>query len=465
MDLARYWAAMSYLESFIRGGSEAPRTRDEHLAQWQTKLPSMEFLLERMGSPHRRFRSVHIGGTSGKGSTATFVASILGAAGYRTGLHTSPYLQAAVEKIAVNGHPIPPQDMADLIEGSKAIFQEMEATGPYGPPAFVQLWTALAFAYFAQRQVDMAVVEVSLGGRFDYTNILAPLAAAITTVDFDHTATLGHTLREIAWHKAGIIKPGTPVVSGVRHQEALEQIQAECVEKRAPLYRIGWESSYSVKKLDRGGATFDCAVPGHTYRDLEITMLGEHQALNASIAVGVVGALRHRDVPVSEDALRQGLREARIPGRLEVVQENPTVILDGAHNPEKASTLRRALEQLFPGKSLVLVLGIGASKDAQEVLRVLAPGARLVLCTAAGVIGKPATLPEQLVREIIAMGVEARVVPEPLAAMEQALAAAGQDTIVCATGSLFLVGALRERWYPVAGILAAAAAAASPTAN
>ena len=459
-----YHQAVQYLESFIQGAPETPRTHEEREAQWAAKLPSMEFLLEQLGSPHKRFPTAHIGGTSGKGSTSTFVASILQAAGYRTGLHTSPYLQVAIEKIQVDGRYISPQEFAALVEGAAPLLNQAAAVTPYGPLNFVQLWTALALLHLAQRKVDMGVIEVSLGGRFDFTNVISPLVTAITTVDYDHTTTLGNTLAEIGWHKAGIIKADTPVVSGVRHQEALEPIFRECAQKNAPLYLLGREFTYSLRSTDKDGSIFDYRGMHHTYPEVQISMLGEHQVLNASIALGVVECLQERGYSISEKQLRDGLANAYIPGRMEVVQEEPLVVLDGAHNPEKAIMLRRSLERLFPNKSLILILSIGASKDAAEVLHILAPLARLVLCTAASVTGKPATLPDQLLEQVRTMGAEARAVDMPLDALDQALALADKDTLVCATGSLFLVGVLRERWHSSERILAAVATA-SPTTN
>ena len=463
MSFERFHRADKYLESFIHGAPEVPRTPEERLAFWETKLLSMEYLLGRMGNPHQQYPTVHIGGTSGKGSTATFIASMLEAAGYNTGLHTSPYLQVAIEKIQAGGRYIPPDEFADLVNGADETLKKAAAENPYGPLNFVQIWTALAFAYFAQQQIDIGVVEVSLGGRFDFTNVISPLVSAITTVDFDHTATLGNTLTEIGWHKAGIIKPDTPVVCGVRHQEALDVIFQECGGKKAPLYLLCREFSYSIKQMDETSTVFDYKGLRSTYDDLHISMLGEHQAHNASVALGVMERLRERGFPVTEPQLRRGLFAAQIPGRMEIMQQEPLVILDGAHNPEKATMLRRSIERLFPGRPLILVLSIGASKDAAEVLHILAPLARLVLCTAASVTGKPATLPAELLAQVRAMGTEARAVEDPLAALDQALAAAGKDSMVCATGSLFLVGLLRERWHPSEAILEQAALGAANT--
>lgn len=457
MNFTEYQDAVSYIESYIRAPADFPPTRKEQESLWQSKLPAMEHLLARMGDPQRQFPSVQVGGTSGKGSTSTFIAAILRAAGYRTGLHTSPYLQTAIEKVQVSGQPMPPQDLVALVTWATPIIERAASANPYWPMNYVQIWAALAFAYFARRKVDIAVVEVSLGGRFDYTNVLNPLVAAITTVDFDHTTTLGTTLREIAWHKAGIIKPGATVVTGVQHREALDVIETECQQQAAQLLRLDRDLRYSVKHLDVNGTNFDFQGQDQRYSSLVLAMLGEHQVRNACVALGAVEALRLKGMEITEEAIRTGLRAASVPGRLEIVQQHPTVVLDGAHNPEKARTLLHALERLFPHRPLVFVLGIGAAKEAPEILQVLAPAAQLVVCTAVSVPGKPASLPETLILEARALGVNAVASPDPSHALDEALSAAGPDAVVCVTGSLFLVGLLRERWHPTEDILAAAA--------
>ena len=461
MALESYRDAVNYVESFIRGPAASLMSGDEQAALWRLRRASMEDLLSRMGDPQRRFRAVHVGGTSGKGSTCVLIASMLGDAGYRTGLHTTPYLQQPIEKIAVDGVPIPPQDLVGLVQRARPCILETARCYPESSPTYVQIWTALTFAYFAQREVDLGVVEVSLGGRFDSTNVLHPAVSVITSVGLDHTSSLGASLREIAWHKAGIVKDGTPVITGATQPEAIQAIEEECRKKSAPLYRVGRHLNYSIKRLDNAGALFDFQGLSADYRDLEIALLGEHQVQNACVALGAIDALRQCGVAVSEEAIRRGLREARVPGRLEVIQQRPLAILDGAHNPEKALSLRNALERLFAGRPLALVLGIGAAKDAAEILRPLVPLARLVICSAAGVVGKPAVSPEELAGMVTALGVEARVMPDPQQAVAAALDAVDPSGLVCVTGSLYLVGAARERWRPSDGILAEAAASAS----
>lgn len=441
-----YQEAMAYLESFIRGPREGPGIKPDPKQAGEARLAVMAALVKALGDPQERFPSVHVAGTSGKGSTATFIASVLHAAGYRTGLHTSPYLQAPTEKLQIDGEPVSPQELAVLVAELQTRVERSDAQLDTDSLSFVPLWTALAFLGFAQRQVDYGVVEVSMGGRYDPTNVLQPQVAVVTNVGLDHLNSLGGTLREIAWHKAGIVKRGSAVVTGVRRPVALSVLQAECAEKEAPLYQLGRDITFTLREMSITGARFNAQFLGTTYRDLEIGLLGEHQVSNACLALGAVQLLRERGATIPEKALRDGLKQARIPGRLEVVQQDPLMVLDGAHNPEKARSLRKALDRLFPSRPRILVLGVGTAKDASGVLKVLAPGAQLVICTDASVLGKPAVAPEALARQVRALGVEAWAVAVPLEAVERALAAASLTSLVCVAGSLYLVGAVRGRW-------------------
>ncbi len=440
-----YAEALAYLESFIHGTTEAVAHRDPHRAP-DARLAMTGALLDGMGNPQRAFRSVHVGGTSGKGSIATFIASILQAAGYKTGLHTSPYVQTPEEKILVNGEQITEGDFIRLVEGLLRLLEGENPPVDLSKLSYVPVGTALTFQHFAQQHVDYGVAEVSLGGRYDPTNVLEPEVAVVTNVGLDHLNVLGRTVREIAWHKAGIVKQGIGVMTGVRQPSAMRVVEAECAEKNAALYKLGSDVTYRIKAASGDGSVFDATCMGTRYSDLEVGMLGEHQVSNACLALGAAHLLAERGARIPEAAIRRGLLSARIPGRMEIVQREPTVMLDGAHNPEKARTLRRALDGLFPSQQRIFVLGIGSAKDASGVLDALVPGASLVFCTDASVLGKPASSPESLAEQVRALGVEARVEPDPMTAVERALEAASSSSILCITGSLYLVGAVRGRW-------------------
>ena len=416
---------------------------------WRRRVATMRALMEELAHPQRAFASVHVGGTSGKGSVSVFIASVLQAAGYRIGLHTTPYLQSPREKYVVDGHPISQHDFAGVVDELRPALAAVARRFPGWEPAYVQVSTALAFQYFARQRVDIAVIEVSVGGRFDFTNVLEPKVSVITNVGLDHVSTLGPEIEGIAWHKAGIIKPATPVVSGVTHPAAAAVIADEVVHARAPLRRLGIDFLCEAPETGLTGARFDWNRPGGTaYRDLAISMPGEHQVANAALAIAALDVLESRGYPISEPAIRAGLRDATIPGRFEVVQGGPTVVLDGAHNREKASTLRAALAQFFSGRSLTLVLGVGAAKDARAIAETLVPSADRVICTEAPVRGKPAVPADELARLVATLGGCAEVCPDPSAAVERALACAPSAGVVCVAGSLYLVGHVRDRWFP-----------------
>ena len=454
MDSERYHQALAYVESFITGPALIPGlTPQERLARMRVRIPRMRYFLRLLGEPQRRYHILHVGGTSGKGSTAALLASILQAAGYKTGLHTSPYLQSPAEKLVVDGRAISPVSLADLVETCRPAIERMKASSPLGPPSYGEVWVALTLAYFAAVQVDCAVIEVAMGGRYDCTNPIEPLVAVITTVDFDHTIPLGETLAEIAWHKAGIIKKGIPVVTGASQPEVMEVLRAESERQGAVLFQVGKDTQYEVRRLDLDGGWFDfTGLDGTRWENLHVSMLGAHQVANAATALTALqAAQRFGRLDVPEQAIRQGLEQARFPGRLEIVQRRPLVVLDGAHNPEKMRKLRQALETLFAYERLILVIGVIAAKDFANVVSLIAPLADRIIVTAPRVPGKPPVDPAEIAGFLCETGFPQDKVacePDPLQAIERALAVARRDDLVCVTGSLYLLGQVRERWYP-----------------
>lgn len=456
LDRAAYAAAVDYLESFITGPAEAPLPRDpvERARLQAGRLPRMAALLDALGNPQQQFRALHVAGTSGKGSTCAIAGAVLRAVGLRTGVYTSPYLQTAAEKIEVDGRIIAPADFVALVNDARAIIEAAGASAAMAPVAYAQLWAALAFTHFARCGVDVAVIEVGMGGRYDYTNVLAPAVAAITNVSEDHIVSLGPTLADIAAHKAGIIKPGVPVVTAAS-DAVLPVIAAEAQQQGAPLYRAVEGQTWRVRSMDRAGTIFDYSGRRWRFDGLRLRLLGEHQAANAAVALGMLEALEEQGVPIGEAAVRAGLEQAHIPGRLEVMQDDPPVVLDGAHNPEKARRLRAALAALYPGRPMVLVLGCLSAKDVGGMLDELAPLAGMTVTTAPNVYFKPAVAPDALAQQIAERGGRAVAVADPLYALDLAIKTArGVDAMVVVTGSLYLVGEVREYWRPTDELLA-----------
>jgi dihydrofolate synthase / folylpolyglutamate synthase len=437
-DQARYRAAISWLEAFIR----------------EPGLERMRYLLRRLENPQDAYPTVHVGGTSGKGSTTTLIGETLRRSGFRVGIHTTPYLQTPLEKILVDDRYLAPGVWADLVDELKPHADVMARDSRFGPLNYGELSVALTYLAFARARVDWGVIEVGMGGRLDFTNVITPRVAVITTVSYDHLKSLGPTLADIASHKAGIIKPGRPAVIGVTTPEALGVIEDEARRAGASLIRLGQELRFQVGVVSRHGTTFDCQTPWNDYRDLRVGLLGEHQAHNAALAVGALDSLRAEGVRVTEEDIRLGLANARFPGRLELVQEEPSVILDGAHNPEKAIALGRALDHLFPDQRRLLVLGVLESKDVQAMIESLALSADDVIATEASVTGKVAVPAGYLANRVRQAGKSAEAIANPIEAIDIALSRARPGDLVIVTGSLYLVGKVRERWAPTAQVVA-----------
>jgi dihydrofolate synthase/folylpolyglutamate synthase len=394
-------------------------------------LGTVRELLERLGHPERRYRSLHIGGTNGKGSTAAMAASILQAAGYRVGLYTSPHLVEFRERIQVNGGMIGEAGVAELTDRVRA------ACGPPREPTFFEFTTAMAFQHFADSGVDVAVVEVGLGGRFDATNVLAPVGTAITTVGLDHQEHLGATIASIAFEKAGIIKPGVPVVAGRLSDEAAGVVARIAGERGAPIIRM--PADFRVE----AGAGGEFRYDGRTvsYGGLACPLAGRHQFDNAACALALLESVSGAGLPVPEEAVRAGLRTVRWAGRLETVEAHPHFVLDGAHNPEAAAAVAVHVGELRrsrPGSRVLMVLGIMRDKDRDGILDQLLPHADEVIVTQAR--GARATPAEELAALVGARGRRAHVSPDPGDAMALARRIAAPEDMILLTGSLLLVG-------------------------
>jgi len=458
-----YHAAVAYVQSLIRGSADAvsdavaslplgARSPEELLSIRRRRLARMRMFLGMLDHPEDAFHSVHVGGTSGKGSTAAFIHAILHAAGKDCGLHTTPYLQIPLEKLVIGDRYYPPSAFASLVNDLKPFVARMEAASPYGPLSYGELWVALTFACFARQGCEYGVVEVGHGGRWDYTNVLSSSVAVITSIGFDHMRSLGATLPAIAHHKAGIIKRGRPAIVGVVDPEAMDVIMAEASAQDAPLWRLGHEFRISSPRANG----FDYHGRQWRITNVRPSLTGPHQIDNAALAIAAVEALGCLTEPEAQQAVPEGVRSVRFPGRLEVMQRGPTVVLDGAHNTQKVRALAVALGSLYPSRPLHLVFGALAAKQADEMLAILAPLARSIRTTAPTVYHKTAADPDQLASIASRFCSDTRSVANPPAAIDEALRAADQRDVVCATGSLYLVGEARERWISSADLLAAA---------
>jgi dihydrofolate synthase/folylpolyglutamate synthase len=429
-----YDRALEWIHSTMRFGS-------------RMGLERIRKLVELLGNPEKRPEYVHVAGTNGKGSVTAMVASALSVNGYKTGRYISPYLEDFRERISVGDRMISREDLVELVGVVKPAVEQMVKEGADHPTEF-EVVTALAFLYYALQGCDYVALEVGLGGRFDATNIITPAVSVITTISLDHTERLGDTVEKIAFEKAGILKPGVPVVTAVSEEEALRVIKAGAEDLGSPLFTVSnrrradvtWEEvSYSME-----GQVIDIRGPGFRYEKLYVPLLGRHQQENAAVAVAALefGKPKNREgkFRLDRSAIKHGIATTVWPGRLEVMSRHPLIILDGAHNPEGAKALRDSLVS-FPKRRTVCVVGILGDKSYKETTGLIAP-----LCDEV-IVTKPATPrsldPELLSGEVKRHVPSVTVEPDLHKALEEAMTRAGQDDMVLVTGSLYLVGAAR----------------------
>lgn len=348
-----YEEAMEYVEQTNRFGSVLG-------------LERIKKLLDYLGNPEKDLKIIHVAGTNGKGSICTFIASILESSGYQVGRYISPALFEYRERIQINGDYIDKASVAEMITTISRVGQRFLEEGIEHPTIF-EIETAMSFMYFQKRACDFVVLEVGLGGRFDSTNVIpTSLISVIGAIGLDHTDILGDSLGGIAFEKAGIIKACQPVVIYAQDQEAVDVIMAQCILKKSRPVLTEWEQ-LSVKESIIGSQTFDYKQ----HHNLEISLTGMHQVKNAATAIEVVGQLEVLGYPVDEGAMKSGLKSARWPGRFQIIHQKPTMIVDGAHNPDGAKALADCIKMFFKNKKVILVMGIFLDKDYRQILEIM----------------------------------------------------------------------------------------------
>ncbi|PIU63763.1 MAG: bifunctional folylpolyglutamate synthase/dihydrofolate synthase [Armatimonadetes bacterium CG07_land_8_20_14_0_80_40_9] len=454
MTLFNYKQAIFYLDSF----TDYEKIRDYHYDSSYFNLNRVRYLLSLLGNPQQGLKYIHIAGTKGKGSTAVMVTYSLAAEGYKVGLFTSPHLKDFRERIKVISKKqkskeikeelISEREVCGLVAKIRPGVNKMQSFADSHPqPTTFELYTALAFLFFAQMKVDFVVLEVGLGGRLDATNVVEPLVCAITSLSLDHTQELGNNLRDIAKEKAGIIKKGSLVMSSPQKDEALKVIKKVCKEREARMSLVGRDlrvgAPLRTKRksplipLKKGGQSFEVRGIFQDYKDLFIPLLGRHQLINAAVAIGILELLRFHNIIISQEAIKEGLSKIIWPGRLQIIKKKPLIVLDGAHNVESAKALKEAIRENFSYKDLFLILSIFKDKDVAGIIRQLSPLSSKIILTSAK-SGRSAK-PEDIAK-IIKSKEKIIITKDIKEALGYALSKASPKDLICITGSFHLVG-------------------------
>lgn len=445
-----YQAALDYLYSFV----DFSLTKSSRYSAENFNLGRMQELVTQLGHPHQRYPVMHIAGTKGKGSVAALCQSALSATGCRVGLYTSPHLHDYTERIQVDSIPIPQHSLVELLEEIKPVIGSIPELTTF------EITTALAFLYFARVAVDAAVIEVGLGGRLDATNVVLPEVSVITSLSYDHTFLLGDTLAEIAGEKAGIIKPGVPVVVSPQAEEARVVIAAIAAERSSPVIWVGNDYLYTQIERTEIGQLIEVwrpDGPGSKYGSIGVAsvelraparlwlpLAGKHQVQNAATAYAALQVFSNRVVPVSEDAVRQGFSQVEWPGRFEIMQMHPPFVIDAAHNRDSACILRLALDDYFPGQPVIMIFGASEDKDVEGMFVELSPRVDQVIATKSF---HPRAMDAEMIAEFARQHSRpVKIVTDVADAVDEAIRNAGDRFLVLATGSIFVAAGAREAW-------------------
>jgi dihydrofolate synthase/folylpolyglutamate synthase len=420
---------MKRISSYAEAQAYLLGTIDETVSRRTSyKLDRMRTFLRELGDPHRAYPTVHVGGTSGKGSTCTMIARALQEVGKRTGLHTKPHLHSTTERARIDGAPIGPERFAALLD---AMMPAIERTvAQCGRPTYYETLLGLAFKYFADERADVAVIEVGLGGRLDGTNVIEPVVAAITSIGYDHTDVLGTTLEAIAFEKAGIAKPGVPLVLASVPPAARAVVERYAGEVGAPIVYVSDAARRIAARLS-------------------LQVIGIFQRENAATAMTVLEQLGDELRPSREEIAR-AFGEVTLPGRMELFSGHPSVVFDIAHNVEKAASLVASLRETFPSHRIHYVVAIGESKDARRILETLAGLPSTFTFTSFVAAGRRAMRPQRLAAIAQSFGGWGRAISDPVEALTVARRLAAADDVVVVTGSTFVVAGLREWYVPAA---------------
>ena len=444
---------ITYLEALKRVMSLADFERSTHSPGHSAfHLERMSLLMQRLDDAHLDTPTIHIAGTKGKGSVSAMIASILAAQGYAVGMYSSPHLHSATERIRVNMQPIAQAQFAAVVQRIWRIVEQVGATGGYGGVTTFEALTAMAFTHFSQIQADFQVIEVGLGGRLDATNIVDPQVCAITSISLDHTATLGDTIAQIAYEKAGIIKPNIPVIVAPQPAEAMAVIRRIAAERAAPLLsvadRFSWQQTRRQTAADIRTQAFRLTGPSRAYA-LQTPLLGDYQLENAAVAVALAETLAEQGVTLSPQSIAQGIRTVNWPARLQILATpddadgSPLLVVDGAHNPYSIERLAQTLPHYFAYDRLILIFGALSGHSAAGMLQALAPLSPILVATGSR---HPRSATSAAIAQTAAqIGIDAAFASDDVAqATRYALAIARPNDLVLGTGSLSVAAEITE---------------------
>ncbi|NET73507.1 MAG: hypothetical protein F6K62_21985 [Sphaerospermopsis sp. SIO1G2] len=437
------WFFDSLVQDREGKGETIERSEAERKQRRNDRIMRTKSFLDFAGNPEQAFPSVHVAGTSGKGSVTMMIADLLLGAGYNTAHHTSPFLQSPLEKLVYNGRWEKPSYAAELFHDFAQQHEAWQhAQSEYDQIKYGEAWVWLTFWWMAKRQVDWGIVETGSGGHFDPTVWLTPKISVITNIAFDHVKTLGPTLKDIAWHKSGIIKPNTPAVIGVTEPELVEVFEREAAKKNAPLYRLGEAFDFAVNS----DQSITVRTPNRTYTQVQVGSAGHFQRINAALSLTAVDLLLNEPIPPSGLAR---LAEMSYPGRMEPMPDEQLILIDGAHNPHKMETLVDSVRRQYPDKNIVALIGGLASKDLTTMLTHLVPHCRHVVISQPQLIGKRVNPPQAIASMVQQIDPKLLVDVEDVltAAINRAKSSATQDDLILITGSIYLIGQARDYWY------------------
>jgi len=443
-----YQESLDFIYSFVDFSMKRHVDDSHHFF----KLDRMRKFAELLNNPQDNYPSIHVTGTKGKGSVAALCASALQAAGYKVGLYTSPHLQEFTERIQINGMEIDKAELIALVNRLRPLTQQVPEITTF------ELTTALGFLYFAEQQVDIAVIEVGLGGRLDATNIINPLVSVITPVSYDHRAVLGDTLTEIAYEKGGIIKPGKPVVLSPQQSESEKELLRIAAERKAPITQVEKAYSYSevAHNLDGQEMIITCRLMNNVKAPLslaaeplklQLPLLGMHQVQNAATAFAALDIIAQNGMALSPQAVAQGFAQVTWPARFEILRKEPPLVIDSAHNGDSMLRLRQTLDEYFPDRAFILIFGASADKELDAMFREILPRVECVITTQS--VHPRAADPQELARRIAPYGIPVQAINPAEAALSKALELAGSEKGIIVACSIFIAAAIRSIWKAI----------------